>query len=87
MEAVFAWPGPTSDDRLQEPRFCLRCARPLSVRAAVSKTEDPTAAKLFGLGYWGGGGVTPFEPVLLSEHTSVSSRRFREARSPTKSKC
>ena len=44
MEAVFAWPGPTSDDRLQEPRFCGRLARPLSVRAAVSKTEDPTAA-------------------------------------------
>ena len=44
MEAVFAWPGPTSDDRLQEPRFCGRFARPLSVRAAVSKTEDPTAA-------------------------------------------
>ena len=46
MEAVFAWTGPTSDDRLQEPRFCGRCARPLSVRAAVSKTEDPTAANI-----------------------------------------
>ena len=40
MEAGFVLTGGTFDERLKSTRISLRCARPLSWRAALSKLMD-----------------------------------------------